>query len=490
VLAEYRYDPVGFADKHCGVALHIGQQEFLREAFRFDENGKLRYKYPNLTASNRWGKTVVVAISHLWFSVYKHGLNVLGSDWFEHPYGIMNICPLVDLANLARDMVNDLLQNKAKEQILRPGGRGYCDLGPMFERGDDGYLVTFGDYKGFRTKVTSVTMEYRTSSDNAKALQGKPLYYVSVDEAGRQKDFQNLMGAHVVPRTLDTGGVIATYSTPDVDTGTDYEAWCMKGDPENYYRDRLYFYYRGSIYQNSHIKSKDIDDLKAGVPEFLWPQVLEGRFVQGSEAFFGKPSLDRAFKMDIRPNLGREGGRLYIVGADFAVAKAGDRSVFAVIDATQKPFRLLRLMEYRGVEHPDLIAKLLELNAFYNAEWKDENGSQQKCEGILTYDSTGLGGKMFQTEMSTFIPRPRGYDFGGVTKKKLQILSSLRLILDKNWLVIPATYGGLKQELRDYKRTDAKLDTDSVMALALAVHLAEKLLPVELDEEAWEQGVY
>jgi len=389
----------------------------------------------------------------------------------------------VDLANVARDMVNNLLQNKAKEQIQRPGGRGYCDLGAMFERGDDGYLVTFGDYKGFRTKVTNVSMEYRTSSDNAKALQGTPKFLVTIDEAGRQKDFQNLMGAHVVPRTLDTGGMVATFSTPDVDTSTDYEDWCMKGDPENFYRNPRYFYYRGTIYQNPHVSAEEIEDLKAGVPEFLWPQVLEGRFVQGSEAFFSKPSLDRAFKMDMRPDMGREEKHLYLIGADLAVAKAGDRSVFVVVDATRPPFKVMRVIEHRGMPHPLLIEELKQLLEYYNDE-------SAKCEGIIAYDSTGLGGKMFQTELSTLIPRPRGFDFGGMTKKKLQILSSLRLLLEKDWLLIPAQYGGVKQELRDYKREDAKLNTDSVMALAIAAHLAEKLLPVDLEEDGWQEGIY
>jgi hypothetical protein len=489
VLEEYRYDPVGFADAHCGVTLHEGQIAFLREAFRFDGEGSFVYKYPNLTAANRFGKTVVVAVVHLWFAVYKHGLKLEGQDWYDHPYGIINICPLVDLANVTRDMVHDILQNKAKEQINRQGGRGVCDLGPLFERGEDGYLVTFGDYKGFRTKVTNVTMEYRTSSDNAKAIQGTPKFLVTFDEAGRQKDFQNLMGAHVVPRTLDTGGVVATFSTPDVDTGTDYEDWCVKGDPENFFRDPLFYWRTGDIEENPHITPKQIEELKAGVPQYLWDQVLHGKFVQGEEAFFAKPSLDRAFKMDLRPFSGREKNRLYVIGADLAVVKAGDRSIFAVVDATKPPFRLVRLIEHRGVPHPELIAELKELNEFYNGEWLEES-EKRKCEGVICFDSTGMGGKMFQTELSTLTPRPRGYDFGGMTKKKLDILSSLRLLLDKDWLHIPAQFGALKQELRNYKRSDAKLETDSVMALALAAYLSEKLLPVELDADGWTEGIY
>jgi hypothetical protein len=492
VLEEYRYDVVGFSDAHCGVELHDGQKRFLREAFSFNDDGSFVYKYPNLTASNRWGKTVVVAIVHLWFAVFKHGLAIEGADWFKHPYHIMNICPLVDLANLARDAINDILQNKAKEQINRPSGRGHSDLGPLFERGDDGYLITFGDYKGFKTKVSNVSMEYRTSADNFKAGQGKSLYLVTFDEAGRQKNFQAMMGAHVVPRTLDTNGMVATFSTPDVDTGTDYEEWCNKGDSENFFRDKLFFYMRGTVKDNPHLTPKMIRDMTAGVAEFLIPQVLEGKFVQGAEAFFPKPSLDRAFRVDIRPEEGRVPGHLYIIGCDLAVAKAGDRSVFVVWDITKPPFQVLRVIEpKRGTPHPQLIATMKELLEFYNAEWPNPADPEKPLfsEAELVYDSTGLGGKMFKTELSTLTPAPRGYDFGGVTKAKFDILSSLRLLLDKDLLLIPAVYGGMKQELKNYKRTDAKLETDSVMAMALAAYLAERALPVDIDEDGWSEDL-
>lgn len=493
-LADHRYDPVGFARVHLGIELHPGQQEFLLEAIRFSPDGTLAYKYPNLTASNRWGKTVVLAVVHLFFAVYKHGLMVEGQDWFLHPYGIINICPLVSLANVARDMVNDILQSKAKEQILNPNGRGYCDLGPMFMRGEDGFLVTYGDYKGFKTKVTNVTMEYRTSDDNAKALQGTPKFLVTFDEAGRQKGFINLMGAHVVPRTLDTNGMVATFSTPDVDTGTDYEDWCIKGDPENFFREPLFYYRRGVIYENPHVTAEMIRTLTAGVEDYLLPQVLEGKFVQGSEAFFPKPALDRAFRVDIKPDLGPSlPNHLYIITADLAVAKAGDRSVFSVWDITQMPFRILQIIEpKRGTPHPVLIQMLKELLELYHREWPHPERPDVvlKSEAELIYDSSGMGGKMFQTELATLNPRPRGYDFGGVTKKKLQILASLRMLFEKDYLLVPGQYGGAKQELRNYKRTDANIETDTVMSLALGAYLAERALPIVLDDSEWQEGIY
>lgn len=486
MLGKYRYDVIGFAEDILGISLHEGQKRFLNEAIRFDSDGKLHYKYVNLTASNRWGKTVSLAVIHLFFATYKHGLYIEGADWATHPYGIINLCPLVDLANVLRDMVDAILRSDAKEQINNPNGRGTCLLGPLFETNDKGgYLVTFGDYKGFRTLLTHVTLEYRTTDDNAKAVQGTPKFLVTFDEAGRQKNFLNLIGAHVNPRTLDTGGVLVTATTPDVDTGTDYEEWWLKGDPENFFRDPLHFSTRGKIRDNPHVTEEMIQKLISGTPEFLLPQVLDGMFVQGSEAFFPKPSIDAAFLPDLKPTKERAKGHFYIIGCDLAVAKAGDRSVFSVWDATERPCRILHMVEpKRGTPHPVLIQLMKELLEFYNAEWRVEGEkSISKSEAILVYDATGLGGKMFKTELSNLEPRPRGYDFGGMSKKKFDILSSLRIFLDKKLLQIPGEYGAFKQELRDYKRTDAKLDTDSVMANALCAYVAERSVPVDEQEE-------
>lgn len=494
-LKDYRYNPVGFFRARLGIEPHEGQRKFMAEAFRFEDN-RLVYKYTNLTASNRYGKTVLLAGLQLWMAMYKHGLKPMSrEDWTMHKYGIINLCPLVDLANVTRDMVHDILRNQAKEQIENPNGRAFCDLAPMFEKGDIGYLVTFGDYKGFRTKFTNVTMEYRTTADNAKAVQGTPKYFITFDEAGRQKNFLNLLGAHVNPRTLDTGGYIFTATTPDVDTGTDYEEWWNKGDPRNAFRETLFFSDNGNIHDNPHVTEKMIHDLLQGTPEYLKDQVLYGKFVQAADAFFGKPSIDRAFKPTLKPSDQRLNGHFYIIGCDLAVVKAGDRSVFIVWDATRAPYRVMRIVTpARGTPGPVLVNDMKSLLEYYNSEWLSEAGQTQSCSAELVYDSTGMGGKMFRDEMNTLTPFPRGYDFGGATKKKFDLLSSLRLILDKDMLEVPGEYLMFKQELRNYKRLDKGDETDHVMAAALAAYVAERFRPLtpEEQEEATNafKGVY
>jgi hypothetical protein len=90
------------------------------------------------------------------------------------------------------------------------------------------------------------------------------------------------------------------------------------------------------------------------------------------------------------------------------------------------------------------------------------------CTTIV--DETGMGGRLFRQEFNVIKPL-RGYDFGGTKSKKLVLLATLKSLLDKKQLVIPRgqPWDDLRRQLLSYKLNDKKLETDAVMALALAV---------------------
>jgi hypothetical protein len=95
------------------------------------------------------------------------------------------------------------------------------------------------------------------------------------------------------------------------------------------------------------------------------------------------------------------------------------------------------------------------------------------CTTIV--DETGLGGRLFRQEFNVIKPL-RGYDFGGTKSKKLALLSTLKAMMDHGTLVIPRgqPWDDLRRQLLSYKLNDKKLETDAVMALALAVWYAAR----------------
>ena len=101
------------------------------------------------------------------------------------------------------------------------------------------------------------------------------------------------------------------------------------------------------------------------------------------------------------------------------------------------------------------------------------NDSKSFCTTVV--DSTGLGGRMFQQEFNIIRPI-RGFDFGGTKSKKVVLLNDLKAVIDKVQISFPRTgsWMELRRQLLGYKLDDKKLETDAVMALAIAVRHATR----------------
>jgi hypothetical protein len=480
-MEEYRLDVVGFAVEILGVELHPGQIRILEVAFpRGVEPEDWPFKFIHIATGNRFGKSVILAILHLWFGTYKHrcGFAYGTGDWFDTQYSIINLCPLNDIAYVVREKVGLILMDKADEQIKRLGGRGHVSpalisVWRQARRGDidksgNPFLISIPDteYKGYVSKH-HVYLEYRTADDHAKATQGRKKYLVTFDEAGRHKDPLNLIGSDIAPRTIDSRGVIVTATTPHLESESNYEEVWQKGNPDNPDKGKYTMSFLGSMDENPYVTRQMRDESLEDQPDYLWPQVIEGKFIQSSEAFFNSAKVTSA--MANIPNLRRRiSGHTYILGWDLAVAKDGDRTIGIVVDVTSNPCRVVEYLELaRGTQHPEIVNEMVKQLHWYHNEKSGTNA-------FLVYDETGMAGKMFKAELATVYPRPRGYDFTNKIRKKLDILHSLRILLAKNMIVFPKDCTRLAFELKHYTRKDQHLETDAVMAFALATYMVER----------------
>lgn len=477
-MEEYRLDPIRFIEELLGISLNVGQKLLINTCFPVGvEPEDWPYKQINLLAANRWGKSVLIACLTIWMGTFKHrvGLAYGTAEWWDAKYNTVNICPLVDLAYVVREKVGEILADEAKEQIMRTGGRGHINpqLQMLFMKnsqsaGKNPFLVNIEntEYPGFRTQH-NVSMEFRTTDEGAKALQGRKKYFVSYDEFTREKDPLTRLGSDITPRTLDTRGIIFCAGTPHLETASTAEQVWQQGNPENPDRVKSHMSFQRPIYDNPAITQEMIDELVESVPDYLRPQVLEGKFVQSGGAFFNSVKVDQA-ATNI-PNLRRRTkGHTYICGWDLAVAKDGDRTIGIVVDVTSSPCRVIEYLELtRGTQHPEIVMEMVNQLKWYH-------DTKAGTNAFMVYDETGLAGKMFKAELSTVYPRPRGYDFTNKIRKKLDILHSLRILLAKNMLVYPKECTRLNFELKHYERKDNHLETDAVMSLALAVYMVER----------------
>lgn len=438
------------------------------------------YKFIHISTGNRFGKSVILAVLHLWFAAYKHRVKFATGtpEWFEHPYSVINLCPLNEIAYVVREKVGQILMNKASEQINNVNGRGACDpaLTALFKtasRGDmdrsgNPFLLMIPDteYKGYVTKH-NVHLEYRTADDHGKAVQGRTKYLITFDEAGRHKDPLGLIGSDIAPRTIDSRGIVVTATTPHLETSSNYEEMWERGNPDNPDRGRFTISFTGSMTENPYVTDKMREESLEDQPQYLWPQVVDGKFIQSEDAFFGADSIAQALA-DIPNRRRRVRGHNYIIGWDLAVAKDGDRSIGIVVDISTTPAKVVEVLELKkGTKHPQIVQEMDRQLSFYHNE-------KDRTQARLVYDATGMGGQMFKTEVSVLYPRPKGFNFAGMLTKKLNLLQSVRMLLTKHAIIIPRECTRLRYELKQYKKTDTKQETDSVMALALATHIIER----------------
>jgi len=123
-------DVVGFASDMLGVSLHPGQVRILSESFPTGmEADDFPYKFIHITSGNRFGKSALLGVLHIWFAVYKHRAKAAygTGDWFDSQYTVINLGPLNENAYVVREKVGLILQDKADEQLFRRPERGHVD---------------------------------------------------------------------------------------------------------------------------------------------------------------------------------------------------------------------------------------------------------------------------------------------------------------------------------------------------------------------------
>ena len=481
MLYQYRLDVIGFSENILGVALHDGQKRILQASFPVGvEPLDWPFKFIHISTGNRFGKSVILAVLHLWFGTYKHRLPfAFGSDdWFDSPYAIINLCPLNEIAYVVREKVGLILMGKSLEQLKNVNGRGKVDPAAVAlwkmpsagerDRSGNPFLQMIPDteYKGYVSKH-NVHLEYRTADDHGKAVQGRTKYLITFDEAGRHKDPLGLLGSDIAPRTIDSRGLVVTATTPHLETSSNYEEMWERGNPSNPDRGKYTISFNGSMTENPHVTQQMREESLEDQPPYLWPQVIDGKFIQSEDAFFSADTINWAAQ-NIPNRRRRTRGHTYIIGWDLAIAKAGDRSIGVVVDISTVPCRVVEMLELKkGTKHPQIIVEMDKMLSFYHNE-------KDGCIARMVYDATGMGGQMFKTEVAVLYPRPKGYNFAGLLSKKLNLLKSVSILLSKKQLIYPKECTRLRYELKNYKRGDTKLETDTVMALALAVHIVER----------------
>lgn len=410
---------------------HKGQEEFLRNSI---------HRENLLHPGNGFGKTEVLAGKHIYF-ILKHFLD--GAE-----YKTLNIAITTDQASLVLDRIVKFIRNS-----------------PLLN------FWLFADRKNPITKFPYPVVRYcngaqtegRTTKRKAEAVEGMEYGYITPDEIALEMHLEFIRDKILLPR-------LRRYK----DSQMDFSA-TPKG-LNAYYRvkediKRRGGYVRGgNSYENPHIDHSLLDYQQKTWSQAKIDQIIFGKFIDTAEMMFAS-RIEKLF--DEEYSFAEVvSGHKYIEGWDLARGRKGslsDQTVGFRIDETDCPNHIVKRW---GFQKPwtekereninDSIGKEVENSSI---EREIRNANYDSRSRVLL-DSTGIGDTIWGMLMDIAEP----IDFRGGRKDVL--LDHLQAVIDAGLIKSPYI-PELVDEMTTYQRDDRLLDTDNIMALAIACSCIE-----------------
>lgn len=300
---RFRLDPVYFAETMLPKQPHPGQAVWLRNAHE---------SINVLVPGNRWGKSTVIAMRHIWHCMFKVGAKPDAKHtWMTMPYETISAAHSADQALIVFQEARRLLSHPA----IKP------------------FVVAFRETPFPHIKFyNGAVFHCRSAHDGGKYLDGHAYRYVSIDEAGYIQNLRALMDGVIIMR-LAGGGYVDLIGTPKGYGDLYWYASRGMRGVEGYYAQR------GSIFDNPYLPPEDIkkrDLLLQHSDPRLREQVIYGEFVSTEGMAFTREQLDNAFVPGMPAHHDYIDGHRYIQGWD--LGRRTDYTVGVTLDVTTKPF--------------------------------------------------------------------------------------------------------------------------------------------------------
>jgi hypothetical protein len=451
------------------------------------------YYWLMVSAGNRAGKTMAVAIIIMHSCIYKMGSPPPRDEsdhaldqWRRRPYLWFHFAIQQEIAELVFQEIVMLLSGTHPAQP-----DGLCPLAE--EAGGATNVATWaakynGDYRWvvFNPLFGGAEVHFRTTSEQALGSLGRDMHGISFDEVGFERRLPFIVNEVLHTRRLGTGGQLILISTPTEGINDFSDLW-YTGDPESPDRKPGRFSMRMSTRDNVGygLHADVFDELVADMPEALVPQNIEGFFIQGRQMYFNAGSADLAFVDDLPEMSPAVSGGVYLQGVDPALrADATWSLVFRLGEtaAGEPTLTGVRASRIRGRQTTPAIVNLaLDARNAYSLAPSMVPGHPQRISQPGSYcmtalDATGFGGKMFKEALDLEVDNVVAIEFGGTSQKKRKLLGDLRTMIDSGRLIMPRTgiWLAVRRQVLGYKLDDRSIEQDAVMALCCVVALVRR----------------
>jgi hypothetical protein len=298
----------------------------------------------------------------------------------------------------------------------------------------------------------------RSTQYKCKYIRGHKFAAIGYDEMayGNSEDLEVIR-----MRLADTGGPILGGTTPAGKNWYYREIWqpgqAEIAEAQAEGRKAKTFLMQATTFDNPHVDHAFIrGHIMPRMTERQIDQEIMGEFVESGNTPWSADAVDRIKDADLNDSLltpaktdkaGIAPGR-WILGWD--LAKAVDWTVCCGLDVSTKPWRLRYFDRFQKRPWPEVETAIKEAQARFDAD--------------VIFDTTGVGAVTYD---HLDLPIWRLTPFVFTPKSKAELINNLAYCIEKGLLKIPAIME-LLRELYAYEWDDANLETDIVMALALA----------------------
>lgn len=380
-------DPNFFVRTLLPLDPHDGQATWLSEATQ---------PINILVPGNRFGKSTVIAMRHIWHCFGKVGAKPGPKEtWMTMPYETISVAHSADQAEIVFNMAKRMLKHPAIKPFVK---RIYSTPFPR---------IVF--YNG-------AVMHCRSAHDGGKYIDGHAYRFISIDEAGYIDNLKELMTSVIIMR-LAGGGLIDLIGTPK---GYGDLYWYANRGMQ---KVKGYYTQRGSIYDNPHLSPEDIkmrDDLLKHADPRLREQVIYGEFVSMAGMAFTKDQLENAFVEGMPAHQDWIPGHRYVQAWD--LGRRTDFTVGITLDVTRTPWQLVDFVRLNKVPWETIYEIIGRKSLEYHVS-------------MPIIDATGPQGDVIEEEL-----RKRGIWIMGVKTStqalKTELINTLQACLDHDRIQI------------------------------------------------------
>lgn len=436
---------------------------------RVADRGKFPYHKFIYPTGNQAGKTVWLALKHLWYLYYKFGINGPDDVVSNTPYKTLNLSPISKQAKKAFEYIYLILHSEFTwlEQLndgtyTRKSNR--CLI--------EDFYMSKNEALGEITLANNCKMwSVSTHEEGAANIQGEQFGFISYDECLLSGNLQSDMDTRIESRLISYGQRLDLVGTPDVKAKS--QAYYHKLVKQAQRHEAGWHLLQGSFTNNEFIEQDRRDALVEGYMEKgeMGRQAISGDFIRGGEAGIPGDLIDNLW-LDSRMPKQPIADHIYRMYIDWGVADGGDPTVFSIFDITRiDEFRVEHVMRVK-VTGGDPYELLARAEYYYNLYNKAE----------IRMDTQSMGGQMFKKMMNHL--HPKSFDTSGIGGKErkqkafaelLKMMSYNRANSPENWGMIRSYFDEeIEIQLMHYQLNDEKLEQDIVMTWIM---MAYDLIP-------------